>query len=318
MSSRIAGRGWRRALPWACAALLAASAVRAQVVSEAGVPGRGHGSVALTTQLITIRERKVLDEFEDFGKVSLRSIYLELDYGLTDRLAVTATLPFKSNRYQGDFPHDPRTLLDPRGERFLDDGRYHSNWGDWGIALRWQWRTEPFLVTPFVGFYHPSHDYSLFTETQAGTGQWRLSVGVNAAGRFEGGARNLLWNLSYAYNRMEKTVVPGEVDRHVDHSLVSAELIWLISAQWFVNGVLSYKKTHNGLRFPDDFNPPFVDDLWYVHDQLFRWGGSNGSLGVGRRFGDRYTVMASYGRSLTVTFGHKYDPVLTLGISRSF
>lgn len=303
----------------ACGLLLACCGdAAAQVITDATVPGAGHGSASVVFQQITIRERKILGFYEDFGKITLRSAYLEFDYGITDRLAVTATIPFKSNRYEGDFPHDPRTLINPRGERFLDDGQYHSNWGDWGLGFRWLWRTEPFLVTPFIGFYYPSHDYPLFTETQAGTGQWRLSFGVNAAGRFKGRARNLLWNVSYAYNRMEKTFVEGEVDRHVDHSLLAAELVWLISPEWFVNGVLSYKKTHNGFRFPEDFNPPFVDDLFFVHDQLLQWGGLNGSVGIGRRIGDRYTVMASYGESLTVDFGHRYDPVITVGLSRGF
>ena len=52
-----------------------------------------------------------------------------------------------------------------------------------GINLRWQWRTAPIAVTPFVGYYFPSNDYPLFTETQAGTQQWRADFGVNLAGR---------------------------------------------------------------------------------------------------------------------------------------
>ncbi len=294
----------------------------AQVITDPSVSAKGHGSLNLSLQQITITRRAVPVEFggpvQEFGEITLRTAYLNLDYGLTDRLALSVGIPYKSNRYKGDFPHDPRTLLNPHGERFLDDGVYHSNWADWGVGLRYLWRTEPFLITPFVGFYHPSHDYPLFTETQAGTGQWRLSFGVNTGGRFPAPAQNLIWNASIAYNRMEKTFVAGEVDRHVDHSLLNLELIWLISPQWYAHVVYSRKRTHNGLRFPEDFNPPFVDELWYKHDQLFQWAGSNGSIGVGFRMNDKYTLTADVGKSLSVDFGHFYDRVYTLGVSRNF
>jgi len=161
-----------------------ASIATAQTQTNVAVPGRGAGAFNVTFQHITMTERELIVVREDFGEVSSRAAYFELDYGLTVRLALAVTLPLKSIRYVGDQPHDPTLLANDHGEVLLDDGNYHTNWGDIGFNFRWLWRsTDRFAITPFAGYYTPSNDYPLFTETQAGRRQWRWDVGINAAGR---------------------------------------------------------------------------------------------------------------------------------------
>ena len=95
----------------------------AQTQGKIGVPERGRGTMGVTLQHITITERAFEGASQEFGEITLRSAYFELDYGLTDRLALELTLPYKSNRYVGDQPHDPSLLLNDHGEIFRDDGR---------------------------------------------------------------------------------------------------------------------------------------------------------------------------------------------------
>jgi hypothetical protein len=311
----------RRAL--ALAGLLVAAPACAQTQLAAGVPAAGHGSMALTFQHSTIRRRTVPELFggglEEFGEITLRSAWLELDYGLTDRVALTAWLPFKSNRYRGDRPHDPfADLDDPHGERFLDDGDFHSGWGDAGVGVRWRWRASPVAIVPFASFHVPVRDYPLYTETQAGTGQWRLDVGVNAGGRFPGRARNVYWQAGYAYSYLQRTDPDDAPARRVNHGVLSVEVGWLVRPDLTLRVDGSYLRTYNGLKFPDEFVLPPRGDQFYYHDRLFEWEAATASVGVVKRFGERYAVSASYGRTVRLVWGHEYDRSWSVGISRSF
>lgn len=285
--------------------------------TSVGVPGRGNGSVEVTLQHITITERELKFVREEFGEITLRAAYFHLDYGLTDRLALHLVAPFKSNRYVGDQPHDPGLLDDPRGETLLDDGRYHSNWGDWGGDLRYLWLVEPVAVTPFVGYFRPSHDYPLFTETQAGTRQWWIAGGVNIGGRLWR-VRNAYWQAGYAFSYKQKTRPADAPSRRVNSSRLSAELGWMASPRLTVHGTLSRVKPHNALQFPDDFTGIPFNDQWFWHDQLLAWEYTTWSLGATFQPADRYRVSLSYGRTLEIDFGHIYDHAWTLSLSRSF
>lgn len=289
-----------------------------QTQVNVGVPGRGNGSYGVSLQHITITKRDLDVVYHEFGEVTLRSAFFDFDYGLTERLALNVTLPFKSNRYIGDQPHDPRLLLDDHGEEFLDDGRYHSAWGDIGVNLRWLWRTDPIGVTPFVGFYFPSNDYPLFTETQAGTQQWRADFGVNVAGRLGPPRLNLTWQAGYAYSLMEKTRPSDAPGRRVNHSRVSVEFLWRATPLITPFLALSHVEPHNALTFPNDFIGILVSDQYYYHDQLLPWGYTTWSLGASYQTAGRLRLSASYGGTLNVGFGHVYEPALAFNIFRGF
>jgi hypothetical protein len=302
---------------------LCAADACAQTMTLVGVPPQGHGAVALTSQFVEIRERTVPRLFgggvHEFGQIVRRTLLLEIDYGLTDRLALNLALPYRSNRYRGDFPHDPRLLLDDHGQRFLDDGEYHSTLGDFGASLRWQWLLDPVAVTPFVGAYVPTHDYPLFTETQAGTRQWQVDVGVNAGGRF--GRSNFYWQGGYAYSYLQETRPRGFRARRVNHGTSSAEFGWIASPSLTLRVNLSHRDTYGGLVFPDEFSaPPDTerDDLYYYHDQLFQWESTTASLGAQWRAGDAWVFSFDYGRTVGLEWGHKIRHAITAGASRSF
>jgi hypothetical protein len=298
-------------------AVVAGGQAFAQTQTSVGVPGRGSGLVEVTLQHITITERELKFVREEFGEITLRSAYFNLDYGLTDRLALRLVVPFKSNRYRGDQPHDPGLLDNPRGETLLDDGHYHSNWGDWGGDLRYLWLTEPVAVTPFIGHYWPSNDYPLFTETQAGTRQWWIAAGANIGGRLWR-VHNAYWQAGYAYSYKQKTRPTDAPSRRVNSSRLSTELGWMASPRLTVYGTLSRVKPHNALTLPDDFTGIPFNDQWFWHDQLLAWEYTTWSLGASWKMGDRISVSIGYGRSLDVKFGHIYDDAWTASFSQGF
>lgn len=314
MIERIGGRACLAAgATLVCRLLLGAGTAMAQTQTGVGVPAKGHGSATLSLQRVRLG-----GEFEAAGEFTHRSLLLELDYGLTDRIALTAWLPYKSNRYIGNRPHNPAQLLNPHGETLRDDGLYHSGWADWGLGLRWLWRTEPVAIAPFMSFHNRINDYPIYSIAAFGTQQWRLDLGANAGGRLPGWVRNLYWQLGYAYSRMEKTRPSDAPARRVNHSIVNAELGWLATPELSFSLNWRYRKTHDGLRPPQDFNFRFNTDLWYHHDQLFPLEQSVATLGMSYRLNDRHTLHASFGRSLDVDFGADIKDAYALGFTRSF
>ena len=301
----------------AAVCLFAATTAHAQTQTNVSVPGRGNGSYGVSLQHITITKRDLNVITEEFGEVTLRSAFFDFDYGLTDRLAINVTLPFKSNRYVGDFPHDTRLLLNDHGEDFLDDGQYHSAWGDIGVNLRWLWRTEPVAVTPFVGYYTPSNDYPLFTETQAGTAQWRADFGVNLAGQLGPRRLNLSWQAGIAYSFKEKTRPSDAPARRVNSSRVSVEFLWRATPMITPYLSLSHVEPHNALELPEFIGIPYSDQF-YWHDQLLPWGYTTWSMGAAWQAPGRLNISASYGRTLNANFGHFYEPAIAFNIFRGF
>ena len=294
-----------------------ASSAWSQTQTSVGVPGRGNLAFGVQLQHVTITKRDLIIVKETFGEVTLRSAWFSLDYGLTDRLALTATLPYKSNRYIGDQPHDPRLLLNDHGQELLDNGQFHSNWGDFGLNLRWLWRTDPVAITPFIGYYTPSNDYPLFTETQAGRGQWRVDAGFNAAGRLGKPAWNAYWQFGYAYSFMEKTHPSDAPARRVNHSQLSVELGWRATPRLTPYITLNHVSPHNGMELPEFIGIPYSDQF-YWHDQLLAWEFTTYSLGVSLDLPRQSAISMAYGRPLNVKFGHLYEPALSLSYSRGF
>ena len=289
-----------------------------QTLRSVGVPGRGAGSVGVTLQYVEMTERELIVVREKFGKVTSRSAYFEFDYGLTDRMALTATLPLKSIRYAGPYPHDPSLLRNDHGEILLDDGAFHTNWGDLGLSLRWLWRNRPlYALTPFVSYYTPSNDYPLYTETQAGRGQWRVDAGMNAMGSLGPPRLNMYWRAGYAYSYLEKVRPTDAPSRRVNRSTLSLELGWQATPLWTTYLVVNDSRTHNGLYLPE-FIDPFVSDQFYHHDQLLPWEQTTWSLGAGYTLSDRIGMTMSYGRSGSVEFGHFYQPAISVGLEYGF
>jgi hypothetical protein len=283
----------------------------------AWLPAQGHGSVSVAYQYLFIkyhtdsRGNKALP-----GTIDNRGLYLEFDYGLTDRLALTIDLPYKSNRYNERIPgsaHDPRKLEDDNGENFIDDGLYHSGFGDWNLGLRYRWRSEPWAITPYLSFGVPSRDYTTFAHSAVGTGQKRLELGVNAGRQFTEPLQKFYFQGSYGYSIME------EVDhRRVNHSTLTLELGYQVTPRLTTRLILVGRKTHNGEEFPEDYPLPRDDDHFFHHDENVRNDFINAAVGIDYQLNDRYALYGNYARSLWGENAHLVDHSITVGISRGF
>jgi hypothetical protein len=284
--------------------------VRAQQ-AVAWVPEKGHGAFSIAYQHLYVRYHSLSDgERSVPGTIRDRSVFLALDYGLSDRLALNVGAAFKSDRYNGR-PHPP--VGDNHGEQFIDDGQYHGGWADWNLGLRYQWRSDPWAITPYVSFGTPIRNYPTYAHSSAGTGQGRVEIGVNAGHRFGPPLQNLYVQGGYGYSFME--VVD---ERRVNHSTLSLELGYFMTPRLTGRVTLVGQKTHNGLDFPDDYPPGVDPEQQFHHDQNLRNDFINIGAGIDYRFNDRYTGYANAGRTVWGENTHLIDYAITIGISREF
>lgn len=308
--------------------LCVCSIAAAQTQTRAGVPGRGVGSFSVGFDYIEIEEVEygdlgpllgALDLTGRFFFIDARSLNFEFDYGLSDRLALTVSLPLNSSRaFSSSFPHDPSILVDDHGEELIDDGEYHTYWADLGLSLRWQsLSTERFALTPFVSYYTPSNDYPIYALAQPGRGQWRVDLGANASGRLGPPRLNLYWRAGYAYSYTEKVRPADAAARRVNRSRLTLELGWRATPRISPYLVITDTSTHDGLGILE-FSGIFVSDQWYYHDQLFPWEQTAWTVGAGYRLSDQFGLSFGYGRSADVDFGFFQEPALSFGLSYGF
>jgi hypothetical protein len=136
-------------------ALLALSpCARAQ--TQTWVPGKGHGSATIAQQQLLYRHACRFQWPEGFpGTITTNSTFLSFDYGISDRLAVDFSLPWKSSKFEGPGIHDPGSLDDDHGQHLIDDGDYHGGWQDVRVAFATCCRTSPCASCPSSPTAHP-------------------------------------------------------------------------------------------------------------------------------------------------------------------
>lgn len=314
-----AGAGLARRMAGHATLMLAlAPAIWPSVVSAqtAWVPGKGNGSFALAVgNLFTDEQFTYRGDAVSAGESSARIVFLSLDYGLTDRLAVTLAIPFIEKKYEGMRPHTPGTLDDValRDLPFLDDGNYHGGWQDFSLKLRYNLKAEPVSITPYVALNVPSHDYIFFAQSAIGTQQRNLQFGIDLGGSFEPPLQNFYWQGGYGYSIVEQVR-----DVNVNFSTVKLELGYLLNPQWSVKLLAHAQKTHGGLDFPVDFVASFTNDQWFHHDQIQRTDFLNVGFGVDYRLSGNWGVFGSYGTTVWGENTYVIDHAVTVGLARSF
>ena len=289
-----------------------------RVDAQAWLPAKNHGSITLTYRQASSTELTDSEgHHEEFGEVITRALFLNVDYGLTDRLAISAALPFTSNRYTGSDPHDPRVDLPfANDQRFLDDGRFHGAWSDWSVGLRYQWLRKPFLVTPFIGYSHPTHNYTFFAHAAPGGDQWSWQAGVQVGDWLPPPAQQFFWQAGYTYSYMQALS-----HRRVNHGTLSLG-VGYAAARYDLHVRIEHQNSFGpALNLPEDFfnsdGSLNLDNLYY-HDQLAAARYTKAMIGIDYRIGRHYQLSLSLGRTLNGADVHIWDYETSVGLTRDF
>jgi len=271
----------------------------------------GKGSISIDYQSISVSDFDIGHTKVDIGEVRTQSLYVEINYSLTDRWQITAGLPFVTKRYDGPAQHDPLTLVPPRPEvPFLDDGSYHSNFQDFLVGISYLWRTDPVIVEPFVNAFIPSHDYPHFAQAAVGQNLWKLEVGVDLTQQMP--FSYWYYNIETSYTFVEETLGVG-----VNHFRLNGELGYFFSESFSANLFVQTKfgQGDEATNFPPGSR---TDERWYQHDRTSKHEFGNVGIGANWFFADKYQLSGS---AFTTVWGdtvHLIDVAWSIGISRYF
>ena len=280
--------------------------------AQAWGPPRGAGSLTISTQVIDNTGHRMTDGFllED-GKSTTVAVYVEGDYGLTDRISVSLAIPYVFARYRGPGPTPANLPVD-------QCKCWHSGWQDLGGVVRLNVLNGTVALTPSFAFGVPSHRYGFEGEAVIGYGLREARVALDSGVRFDALSPKLSVQGRYAYTFVERAVGISH-----NRSNVTATGAYQATRRLSTRGIVLWQHTHGGVRFgsltgvpffpPGEANTPerFRQHDRLLHDCNWRLGGDLGYSFTG------FDIFASYLHFMGGTDTHAGYTV-TIGLSWPF
>ena len=282
--------------------------------AQAWLPPKGEASVALGYGNIFVNKHYLGtsanpgDNVEnDFGHIRSQSIQIALGYGLSDRLAISAALPYILTKYYGTpgqnfFPH---TIS-------IDDGHYHGIFQDFRVDLDYQLFREPVAVAPFFAAVIPSHSYTYFAHSAGGRSLHEYLLGSSFGARLDQLLAGSYVELTYSYAFVERVL-----GVHHDRSNGFLELGYFLTPSLSMRGIATGVYTHGGLSYhAADLLPP--PDIFLHHDQIGHESGISVGGGLSYVLTGSTEVYASYLTQVQGRGGHKIKDSLSFGVTYNF
>jgi hypothetical protein len=226
------------------------------VRAQAWVPSQGEGTVSLTYQ-----DYDVVGHFDAFGRKNTNggththAVVAEIDYGVTDTIGLTVTLPFIASKYTGPPSYFVGTHETHPGP--LDDGAYHAAVQDIRIEARRLFWVGPAAVAPLVGFSFPTHDYETVGEAVPGRHRRDLQLGASAGIDLDRLVRRAYVQVRYAYGIAERIH-----DIPFTRSNIDVEVGQAPTSRLALRALVNSQVRHEG---------PSLDELsddWENHDRF--------------------------------------------------
>ena len=226
--------------------------------AQAWVLPPGEGSISFSYQRIDNTGHRRTNGFLVPHGVSLdMSLYLEAEYAFTNRLSVTAGLPYVFAKYT-----DPNPPPSPIPYLPVDQCHcWQSGWQDFGVTARYNLTGGSggaFALTPSVSLGAPSHDYNFRGESALGRDLREVRIGVDAGRRLDAILRNLSVQGGYSYAFVEKVMGIS-----TNRSNANVEGDYLVKRKLLLRGQVLWQRTHGGLRFgsPTSTELPFPGEV---------------------------------------------------------
>jgi hypothetical protein len=266
-------------------ALAAALLPGSPAAAQAFTPPGGVGSVTLAWQYVDNTGHRLSDGYLlKHGQSETTGIFLETEYGFTDRLAASLAVAYVFAKYTDPDPPPPPIPYLPVDSCHC----WNSSFQDFTLAARYRFGDDPWAVSPVVRIVLPTHGYNTQGEAVVGRNLRELQIGFGAALRLARLLPEATVQVGYAYSFVEKTLgIPN------DRSNGYLELGYEATRRLYVRVAGRWQVTHGGLRFGsvtgDPFPPPGevnTPELVAEHDRLLRdnyWrvgGGISYSMGA--------------------------------------
>ena len=296
------------------AALLVAVALlrAAPALAQAFTPPAGVGAVTLGWQYIDNTGHRMTDGYLLKAGTSVdMTLFVDTEYGFTDRLAATLGLAYVSAKYTDPNPG-------PFGWQPVDECHcWNSSFQDVTLSARYRLGDASWAVTPLVRAVLPSHDYVTQGEAVVGRHLRELQVGTAVALRLPGWLPAFV-QAGYTYAFVEK--VEGI---STDRSNGWFEIGGSVTRRLYVRADLRWQQTYGGLRLGSVTGNPFpppgevnTPELAAEHDRLLRDGNWRLGAGLSYSFGN-FDVFAGYTKYVWGTDSHD-GQAYTVGLTYYF
>jgi len=273
--------------------------------AQAWVPPKGEGSVSIFFQNIDFAGHFAPDGSIDPAFATLsKNVVFEVGYGLTDRLALSLSLPQVNNKFT-DKVNEPFNL--PRN--VVDDGKYHGALQDFRVELRYNALKRPFVATPFFAAVIPSHGYDPVGEAAPGRLFREYVVGAYA-----GRLLNPLLPRAYVHGLYSYAMVESAIDISLNRSNVDLEFGYFVLPSTSVSFIYSRQWTHGGLTFEHIFDTPAI---FLNHDRLVRSNFQHVGVGAGFALSNSVDLHGNFVRYVSGSNTH-YGTAISVGVTWRF
>jgi hypothetical protein len=238
-------------------------------LAQAWLPPPGEGTLTVTYQDTLSRGHLYSDGSRVPGElghdpVRAHSLVTEVEWGITDRVAVHGAIPFVAAKYGGSEPHSIGVL----GHEHIDDGTFHGGSQDFRFGVRYGLKTGPLAVAPFAEGIVPSRSYESLGHSVIGRDLLALVAGVNVGGFLEALTPGLYFHTQASY-----AFVESAANIHPNRSNVNSELGYFVTPRFAVRLIQNLQFTHDGFPFLKDPPEPDLTDravinLLLNHDRL--------------------------------------------------
>jgi hypothetical protein len=221
----------------------------------------GVGAVTLAWQYVNNTGHRLTDGFlRRAGQSVTQAALFEAEYGMTDRLSASFSVPYVWAKYTGGLP--------PRSGLPVDACKcWHSGWQDFAVTARYRLGTDNVAFTPHVRYVFPSHDYRYRGEAVLGRNLQELQVGASAGARLPGVLSDASVQASYTYAFVEK---PVDVD--IDRSNLFFDIGYAATRRLYARVGANWQDTHGGLRTGSLTGRPFFPPGEYNTPQFIEHG----------------------------------------------
>jgi hypothetical protein len=275
------------------------------VSAQAFLPSQGEGSVSVLYQN-TLVDRHVFADGSrvDAGQIKADGMLVDLTYGITDRAAISISVPVMAAKYTGTRPH---------AGSLVDDGRYHSALQDFRFDFRYNVFKGAAAVTPFVSTILPSHDYPYYGHGSIGRDLKELQVGVAAARVLDPIVPGAFVQARYAYGFTEAPLAV-----HHNRSMLDVEFGYFVNPRVRAFALATGQVTHGGIELTRQFPFDLTPDEFLHHDQISRVNLLDAGAGAQMSLTPSTDVFVSVLHTLTGINGHALTYSLTAGATWSF
>ncbi len=268
--------------------------------AQAWLPVKGsYGVSVLYTDIFDTKHYLPDGDELDAGHMRVHSTGLSLSYAPTDRLFLTAGVPYVRSEYHGAFPHPTA----------VDNGAYHGTFTDLRVELHYQALLEPVAFAPYVALVEPTHSYPSLGHAAPGRNLEEKWVGF-----FLGKSLDLWIPRTYVQARYSFAFVEPVAGVGHDRSNLDVEVGYFPTPAWSVRGLAYWQRTHGGIDVPI----PQSNPLYPHHDQLASERFLNLGAGSSYDLSKRLSLFGLYTTSVYGRNGHKLGRSFTLGLGYSF